>query len=85
MAIMATTIAKSIHRDTENPIFGGGVTHIRVEDEAGGGFLVLEQTPEVEPNKAELRLEIDELEFLALVGREMIDEYEAATKGLRDE
>lgn len=39
-----TPIAFSVHLDNENPIFGEGATHVRLQDEAGGYFVEIEQS-----------------------------------------
>ena len=44
MSNFKTTILQvAVHREESNPIFGEGNTYVRVDDEAGGPFLVLEQ------------------------------------------
>ncbi len=40
---ITTTITVSIHPEGENPIYGDRATHVSVDDEAGGGFLVIKQ------------------------------------------
>lgn len=43
MKVLSTITAMSIHMETENPLFGEGVFEVRIEDEGGGPFLILEQ------------------------------------------
>lgn len=69
----ATVIAISIHADNENPIFGVGVTHLRINDEAGGGFFEITQ-PGSTPDA--IRLNAEELYLLAEEGKKMIDAYD---------
>lgn len=76
MSLMATVIAISIHPETENPIFGEGVIHMRIEDEAAGGFLIITQCGV--GAAAEIKLNLDELYLLAEEGKKMIDAYEKA-------
>lgn len=72
---VATVIAISIHRDTENPLFGEGATHMRLEDESAGGFFVISQE-----GKAEIALDPDDLYLIAEEGRKMMEAYDAITK-----
>ena len=44
MSKYQTTILQvAIHREEENPIFGEGNTYVKVEDDAGGPFIVIQQ------------------------------------------
>ena len=44
MSKFKTTILQvCVHREDTNPIFGEGNTYVRVDDEAGGPFVVLQQ------------------------------------------
>lgn len=64
----------SIHLDTDNPVYGHSATHICLEDESGGAFIVLKQyNDQNEPG--ELRFDLKELELIARVAKEMVDEY----------
>lgn len=55
-----TTIAVSIHPPGENPVFSEHATHMRLEDEGGGPFIIVKQChPGVEPG--EVRLDLPEL------------------------
>ena len=45
MSKYKTTILQvSIHLDESNPLFGEGNTYVKIEDECGGPFLIIEQT-----------------------------------------
>ena len=45
MSKYKTTILQvSIHREESNPLFGEGNTYVKIEDECGGPFLIIEQT-----------------------------------------
>jgi len=61
-----TPIAVSVHRKSESPIFGEGVTNIRIDDEGGGMFLVISQEDK------EIRCDIEELELILSAARELI-------------
>jgi len=67
---MKTIIEISIHDKDANPIFGEGVTRVKLEDEAGGGFIVLKQ------DCAEIRLNIDKLEEIYFAARELMEQYD---------
>lgn len=56
-----TTITKvSIHPVGDNPLFGEGATHVSLEDEAGGPFIIIEQIHDnIEPGI--IRVDMDEL------------------------
>lgn len=57
-----------------NPIFGEGTTHISIDDEAAGGYIVLEQFPDEGEQK--IKLDIAELEKIVEIAKTMLAEYE---------
>ena len=60
-----TELMISVHAAHDNPVFGDSATHIKVEDEGSGGFIILSQTNEV--NKpGEMRFDIEELHVIYL-------------------
>lgn len=68
----ATILKVAIHRTTDNPIYGD-VTYIALEDEAAGPFLILSQSDAKGLN--EIRLMLEELEKLAVVAKNMMEQY----------
>jgi len=71
---ITTTITVSIHPEGENPIYGDRATHVSVEDEAGGGFLVIKQHGDShEPGT--VRLDPEELDAVAAAAKELISKY----------
>lgn len=72
--IKTTILSVSVHRDTENPIFGEGATHVSIEDEAGGGFITLKQSND-SAEMGLLRLDLDELDAIQAAARMLIDQY----------
>ena len=64
MSEYKTTILQvSVHREESNPIFGEGNTYVSVDDEAGGPFLVIQQTDDdIEAGKVRMDYE----EFMAV-------------------
>jgi hypothetical protein len=63
-------ITCSIHPEGTNPIYGEGVTTIKIDDESCGGFIVLSQ------ETGTVSVTIDELQHIARVAKEMIDAYD---------
>ena len=64
MSTYKTTILQvSVHHEESNPIFGEGNTYVSVDDEAGGPFLVIEQTDDVMENG---KVRMDYEEFMAV-------------------
>lgn len=43
MSIEITPIMVSLHREHEHPLYGEGVIHLKLEDEAGGFFFTVSQ------------------------------------------
>lgn len=76
-------IKYSIFEDKDNPIFGESATHISVDDEAGGGFIVLEQFPDEGHQK--IRLTLEEVEELHRLANKLITTYDHATDNKKDE
>ena len=73
---MKTIIKVAIHPKDANPVFGVGVTHVSIEDEASGGFILLAQHNE--RPEGVLAFDIEELEEIWLVAKEMMDAYDKA-------
>ena len=64
MSKFKTTILQvAVHREESNPIFGEGNTYVRVDDEAAGPFLIIEQhDDDVRPGTVRMDYE----EFMAV-------------------
>ena len=73
--LKTTVLCISVHREDESPIFGENSTHIVLEDEAGGPFIILKQSNN-DNLAGETRLDIDELELITKVAREMFDQIQ---------
>jgi len=69
MKLTVTEIA--VHKETESPIFGELVTHVKLDDEAGGTFIKLAQNSDTGYN--EIRLDFNEIEYI-LKAIEMLKE-----------
>jgi hypothetical protein len=58
-----TILQVAVHREDANPVFGEGNTYVRVDDEAAGPFLIIEQhDDDVRPGTVRMEYE----EFLAV-------------------
>jgi hypothetical protein len=70
MKYLKTTLVVSVHREGDNPVFADSATHVCVEDEAGGPFIVLKQINDsIKPG--EVRLEFEELKVICEVAEEL--------------
>ena len=72
----------SMFYEKDNPVFGESATHISIEDEAGGGYIVLEQFPDDGPQK--LKFDLPELEELLRIANKLMSEYNKVTKGVQE-
>lgn len=68
---LKTILTISIHSKDENPIFGMSSTHVSLDDEAGGPFLVLKQCND-QSQTGEIRLVFDELSLIVEVANELM-------------
>jgi hypothetical protein len=71
MSYASTILKIAIHPDTENPIFGECSTHVSVEDDAGGAFIVLEQSND-EAKVGTVRLDPDELDLIVSASKQLL-------------
>ena len=62
---MKTFLKVAIHPVGVNPVFGSGVTHVSVEDDAGGGYIILTQHNELIEGQHAFNLEELEEVYLA--------------------
>jgi hypothetical protein len=66
-----TPIGMSVHLPDESPIFGEDATHVMVDDDAAGPYLVLRQYGN-ERKVGEVRLDIEELDAVMRAARRLI-------------
>lgn len=52
----------TVHKETESPIFGEIVTHVKLDDEGGGPFIKLIQHHD--HAVSEIRLDFNEIEYI---------------------
>jgi len=74
LKLKTTVIKSSVHMDNENPIYGYGATHVSIDDEVGGGYIVLEQFPDTGTQR--LVFDIEELELILKTARKMLGKYD---------
>jgi hypothetical protein len=67
---LKTNIVVSVHPEGENPVFSDSATHVCVDDESGGAFIVLKQTGE-NAQMGEVRLDFEEFKVVAEVISEL--------------
>jgi len=66
-----TPIGMAVHPPDESPIFGEHATHVLIDDEAAGPFIVLRQYGS-ETKSGEVRLDIEELDAVMRAARRLI-------------
>jgi hypothetical protein len=72
--LRTTTTAWSVHHANENPIYGEGVTDVRLEDESGGCFLVISQGGREEAKLGEVRLSIEEFDLVVACAHHLMNQ-----------
>lgn len=75
MKYLTTRLTLSVHRSTENPIFGEGCTQVRIEDEGAGAFVVLSQVTDNQGEQT-LRLDLEELEAVLTAAQQLMQDYQ---------
>ena len=70
---ISTIMNVSVHQKTVNPIFGEFNIVVRVEDEGGGPFLVLEQSTDDGANQ-KIRVDYDELLSVVQAAKMLMDQ-----------
>ena len=74
-----TALKVAVHLPNDNPVFGISTTHVEVADEAGGGYLILTQFPD--EGTAAIKVDIEELEEITKVARQLIANYQGGYWG----
>jgi hypothetical protein len=73
MKYKSTIIRISIHPENVNPVYGEGVTHVHIQDEAAGPFITLSQ---VGAEQFEcIRADIEELELITAEAKKLIGQF----------
>jgi hypothetical protein len=70
-AYKKTVVSAMVSMGEGSPLYAEGATKISIEDESGGGFIILTQ----DDMSNGLRFDLDELEFIYNVGKQMVEEY----------
>jgi hypothetical protein len=63
-----------VPKHDENPLFGETATHVLLDDDSAGAYIVLKQVNEYS-KEGEVRLNMDELELVVKAARELIENY----------
>ena len=71
-ALQTTITAIAVHMPDESPIFGERTTTIRLDDEGGGPFVVIEQADAPQPGA--IRLDPDECEIVMREVRRLLEQ-----------
>lgn len=74
MAITSTPIATSVHQHDDNPLFGETATHVMLDDDASGAYIVLKQTDE-HAKVGEVRLMRDEMQAVYQAAQDLLGNY----------
>jgi len=72
--LLATVMRVAVHKPSQSADHGEGVTHVAIEDEGGGPFLVLDQPVPVDTREAAIAIDPAELEAVAIVARALINQ-----------
>ena len=71
MKLLTVVTSYSVFREGDSPIFGNTATHVRVDDDTSGPYLVLEQKHEdIKPGR--LHLDLEELEAILVAARKLM-------------
>lgn len=73
MTYRTTPIAVSVHGDTDSPIYGESAVHVLIDDETAGPFITLRQVGNDDPKPGMVGMDIEQLEIVTRVARELID------------
>lgn len=68
--VIITTTRFSVHRRSDNPLYGESVTTVSIGDEAAGGYVVLESN---QGHDNGLKLDFDELEQVCVAAKRLQD------------
>ena len=66
--------AMSVYRDGDNPMFGESSIVVRLEDEAGGAYIVLSQDTD-DHGFQEMRFDMDELKAVYKCAKKLLESY----------
>jgi hypothetical protein len=72
MARKITPMSVSIHPDSEHPVFGAGVLHLSLQDDAGGYYFELKQICTDDQGEQMIRIELSELELCVQAGKKLL-------------
>lgn len=76
MKYQATITRIALHPEGVNPVYGEGVTHLELADEAAGAFYLVSQIND--QGESQVRLDLEELAALHSLARSMSQQVEYA-------
>jgi hypothetical protein len=76
MTWKTTGMSYAVHLDHESPVFGESVTHVRIDDEAAGPYIVISQTTNPEAKPGEVAFELEQLEQVLMCARRLMGDVE---------
>ena len=68
---LATT-EMSVHREGESPLFDETAVKIRMDDDGGGAFFVIEHLANGLSDQGQVRVQLEELELIVKAARKML-------------
>ena len=77
MPYLSTPLSISV--PTVNPIYGEGATHVTLEDEAGGPYIILRQCDD-DSKVGEVRFDIEELREVLAAAEGLIKDWPEVLK-----
>ena len=75
LPVKYSIIRKNHEGEYSNPIYGEETISIEIEDEAAGGFVVV-QSNEENLKEGQIRFDLDELKLITKTAEKMLKEYE---------
>jgi len=82
MTTYKTTITSiAVHTDKESPIFGESTTKVRIDDDAAGVYIVIDQSGSEDPETGIVKLDPEELPVIMDVARRLLEQETVKDKG----
>jgi hypothetical protein len=68
------TIKTIIVHPEDEPLFHESATHVSIDDEGGGHYLILTQFPD-DPEPGQIRLDFDELDAVYAAAKQLLNQH----------
>ena len=72
LKFFATITEVTVHREGESPVFGESAVKVRIDDEGGGAFIVLEQMGSDAPGARRVMIDAEELDLIVKAAKKML-------------